>query len=628
MGYRTSAESLFNSPIELITNQLKDQLGGARSEPASWKHSLPVLAKDLVEAGLGKVEVLIEVRFLKLSRADVVLAGVDHTGRDTYLAVELKRWSRATLCDDDPGRVRVPRTQTNPKHPLIQVRDYCDQLIALAGHLGGDPTRVGGVAYLHNAESHSVVGLLPLAVDEHTRIFTQTTRGAFLEYLTGRFSPHSGRDAADRLLGGVEGPTVPLMLHAADVMRQRHHFTLSKEQQVAYNQVMDAVEEARRAKLQRIVAVTGGPGSGKSAVAVQLLSDLGARGVQASIATGSQAFTMSLQRYAGKDHSQPQHLFQYFNSFVEDRGPRQIALICDEAHRLRETSTADPSLKHLETGRPQIEELVNAAYVPVFLLDEHQVIRPGEIGSLAMIHNYALAKGLGFTHVHLSEQFRYGGSARYDQWVLDLLGLPPNAPPRTPAKWPGDERFEVRLAETPESMESFLREKMRMGHTARISAGFCWPWSDPVEGALVPDVRINGWERPWNVKGLQDIGSAPAQPYWALADGGFDQIGCVYTAQGFEFDWAGVIIGPDLVARGGRLVPNRAGSCDPKVSARSVDDPKFNMLIRNTYKVLLTRALKGVVVYAVDDATREFLGELIASSERIPADTSPPAPVT
>ncbi|WP_307832712.1 DUF2075 domain-containing protein [Planomonospora sp. ID91781] len=591
---------------------LVDQVRGpTKAEQTSWKNSLPRLAEDLVEAGLGQVEMLIESQFLDLSRADVVLAGIDHDGRDTYVAVELKRWRSAKLCDDDPDHVRVPNLKSNPKHPLVQVRGYCDRLISLAGPLHGEADRIGGVAYLHNAEESAVIDLFHLAVDEHTRIFTQSTRGAFIEYLRIRFSPKPGKDAADRLLKGSEGPAKPLMLYASDVVKKRDHFVLSTEQQVAYNQVMNAVEDARRARLRRVVVVTGGPGSGKSAVALQLLSDLGARGITASIATGSQSFTQSLRRFAGGGNGRPQQLFQYFNSFVEDKGPRQTVLLCDEAHRLRATSRLHFSQKHLETGRPQIEELVNAAYVPVFLLDEHQVVRPDEIGSLAAIRGYADAEGLAFTHVHLSEQFRCGGSDLYDRWVRDLLGLPLNGPARTPGVWPGDKRFGVTLAGTPAEMEAILHEKMRMGYSARISAGFCWPWSKPVDGRLVPDIRINGWERPWNVKGERKVGNAPTQSYWALAEGGFDQVGCIYTAQGFEFDWAGVIIGPDLVARSGRLRTERNGNCDPKVSARSVDDPKFDLLVRNTYKVLLTRGLAGVVIYAVDDETREFLATLI-----------------
>ncbi|MFI7051420.1 DNA/RNA helicase domain-containing protein [Streptosporangium canum] len=612
VGHRMSAESLVASPIELIVAHLVDQVQGVKeSEKTSWKNSLPVLARDLVEAGLGRVEMLIESRFVDRSRADVILAGVDHKDRDTYVAVELKRWRGAKLSDDDPEYVRVPGLRQNPKHPLVQVKGYCDRLIALSGPLHGVPDRIGGVAYLHNAEDSSIIDLFPLAVDEHTRIFSQTTRGAFIQYLQGRFSPQSGREAADRLLGGAEGPAKPLMLYATDIIQRRDHFALSSEQQVAYNQVMNAVEDARRAKLRQVVVVTGGPGSGKSAVALQLLSDLGHRGIEASIATGSQSFTQSLRRYAGKGHGQAQHLFQYFNSFVEDKGPRQIVLICDEAHRLRLTSKLHPSRKYLETGRPQIEELVDAAYVPVFLLDEHQVVRPDEIGSLAAIRNHAHEQGLAFNHVHLSEQFRCGGSDQYDKWVLDLLGLPLSEPSRTPGVWSGDPRFEVSLARTPAEMESALREKLRMGYSARISAGYCWPWSKPIDNMLVPDIRIDGWERPWNVKGERKVGDAPTPAFWAMADGGFDQIGCVYTAQGFEFDWAGVIIGPDLVARGGRLRTERKRNCDPRVNIRSVDDPKFDLLVRNTYKVLLTRGLAGVIIYAVDAETREFLAELI-----------------
>ncbi|MEU1730873.1 hypothetical protein [Streptosporangium sp. NPDC020145] len=160
VGYRTTAESLFASPIDQIAGQLKDQIREARaSEVTSWKQSLPVLAQDLVEAGLGKVEMLIESEFVNRSRTDVVLTGVDHTGRDTYVAVELKRWGKANLCDDDPDRVRVPYLRNNPKHPLVQLRGYCDLLVALAGHLNGDPTRIGGVAYLHNAEEVAVADL-------------------------------------------------------------------------------------------------------------------------------------------------------------------------------------------------------------------------------------------------------------------------------------------------------------------------------------------------------------------------------------------------------------------------------------------------------------------------------------
>jgi hypothetical protein len=169
------------------------------------------------------------------------------------------------------------------------------------------------------------------------------------------------------------------------------------------------------------------------------------------------------------------------------------------------------------------------------------------------------------------------------------------------------------LADSPEEMENILRARMTEGYSARISAGYCWPWSDSRNG-LVDDVRIGNWARPWNVKGDRAVGDAPPSALWATLDGGFGQVGCVYTAQGFEYDWSGVIIGPDLVARNDRLVTVREANKDPEFKKRSVTDLQYARHIRNIYKVLLTRGMVGTVVYAVDPETREFLAGLVPPS--------------
>jgi DUF2075 family protein len=152
---------------------------------------------------------------------------------------------------------------------------------------------------------------------------------------------------------------------------------------------------------------------------------------------------------------------------------------------------------------------------------------------------------------------------------------------------------------------------MKDGYSARMTAGFCWKWSEPhKDDTLVPDVRIGDWARPWNVKGDRSVGEAPASALWATLPGGFEQVGCVYTAQGFEYDWNGVIIGPDLVARDGKLITVRSASKDPALT-RSVTDEQADRLIRNTYKVLLTRGMVGTAIYAVDRETQEFLANLV-----------------
>jgi hypothetical protein len=284
-------------------------------------------------------------------------------------------------------------------------------------------------------------------------------------------------------------------------------------------------------------------------------------------------------------------------------------LVCDEAHRIRQTSTSRFTKRDLRTDRPQVDELIAAARVPVFLLDEHQGVRPGEIGTVAAIRSHAEKLGLPVVQVDLDAQFRCGGSRQYERWVNRLLGLESGGP----QAWTGDERFDVRLVESPSELEYALRAKLDVGFGARMTAGFCWPWSDPrKDDTLVPDVKIASWERPWNVKNDRYVGSAPPSALWSTADGGFEQVGCVYTAQGFEYDWNGVIIGPDLVVRDGKLVTRRTDSHDPEIRKRSVSDGEADRLIRNAYKVLLTRGMMGTYLYAVDNETQAFLRSLVA----------------
>ncbi|MDP9317645.1 MAG: DUF2075 domain-containing protein [Actinomycetota bacterium] len=263
------------------------------------------------------------------------------------------------------------------------------------------------------------------------------------------------------------------------------------------------------------------------------------------------------------------------------------------------------------TGEPQVDELIDAARVPVFLLDEHQVVRPGEIGTVADIEAAARRLGVGFRHVSLDGQFRCGGSRAYEEWVLRLLGLAPGGP----SAWEGDEHFWVTVAESPGSMEGSLRQLLDRGYGARIAAGYCWDWSDPVKGGgLVADVQIGDWHKPWNNKKQTAHAGAPGTPFWASDPAGFEQVGCVYTAQGFEYDYSGVIIGPDLVWRGDHFVSQSDRSRDTQV--KRGDSAQFDRAVRNTYKVLLTRGMLGSILYSTDSETQELLQSVLPSLQR------------
>ena len=133
------------------------------------------------------------------------------------------------------------------------------------------------------------------------------------------------------------------------------------------------------------------------------------------------------------------------------------------------------------------------------------------------------------------------------------------------------------------------------GGSSRLVAGFCWKWSEPnADGSLVDDVVIGDWRRPWNRKEAKEKTYKPENhPYtlWATTSEGLGQVGCIYSAQGFEFDRVGVIWGPDLVWRDGKWVGQKRLSKDQGLRMATGDD--VTRLLRHAYRVLLTRGVEG-----------------------------------
>ena len=592
----------------------------APSEIRSWERSLPVLANDLIQAGLDEVEVLVEQPLpLSSKRIDVVLAGRHpRTKQPSYVVVELKQWTRATPWEGDPELVLVDGAGRDPRlHPVVQVRGYCEYLrdFTKALHDLDDP--LAGAAYLHNAtDPGAVADLADYPQTNDGRLFTGADRAEWLDFLRSRLdATTSGAPYADLLLNSATAPSKQLLAVAADEIQDRKQFVLIDEQRLAFDLVLHEVEKSRRGDHKSVVIVTGGPGSGKSVIALSLLGELARRGRTVLHATGSRSFTQTMRKVAGRRSPRTQRLFKYFNDFMAAERNGLDVLILDEAHRIRETSVSRWTRKvQRDEARPQVDELIAAARVPVFLLDQHQVVRPGELGTVEDIDAHATSLGLNVHRIDLDMQFRCGGSEAYVTWVQQLLGLEPGGP----QPWAGDPAFSVEVVASPQEMELVLRRKLDEGWSARMTAGYCWPWSDPTpDGALVPDVAIDGWARPWNLRGERSVGGAPPAALWASQPGGFEQVGCVYTAQGFEYDWNGVIIGPDLVWRGNAWVTRREHNKDPDFRNRTrVSDAEFDRLVRNVYKVLLTRGMVGTVICSTDPETNEYLHSLIPATAR------------
>lgn len=630
-------------PLTEILIEKHGQVAGQAANPgdvASWNNSIPVVVKALLDCGRGDVEVQVEVGLPHTNCAvDLVLCG-QQPGSDTdsYLAVELKQVRHATVDPRCPIAVDLGfEDGKNKLHPVRQIQRYCEYMVRYLPHLRESDDRLMGVALLHNARDADVEALFELPESNHGFLYTLDDMDRFRSVLTSRFTTVSGKRAARALEEARSDPLVKV----TDVARQRSvtggGLTLLDEQYVAFDRINRHLEktmpatgfdvglfydpEAAHSPVpepgpKRVYIMRGGPGSGKSAVALELQRSLGLAGRETVLASGSRAYTQTLRdvmegtarrgQMADK-RSSGRKLYQYFNSFTDTPPDSIDVLICDEAHRMRRSSTHQWMPKELrDDDRPQATELISAAKVLIFLLDDHQSIRPDEVGTAEYLKKLAEDNGCVVEVTDLEGTFRAGGSKRYQGWVQQLLGLDTS----DPVVWRPDGRMTLLVADSPEQMEEYVRDRGRGRATARITAGFCWPWSDPDEHQLVDDVHIEGWRRPWNLKPDHKVPQVPRSHTWATDARGIDQIGCVYTAQTFEYDWNGVIIGPDLLFRDGRFTVDRSASSDPAFRGR-VDDGTVIRCIRNAYHVLLTRGVRGTVVYAVDPETQSELRRLI-----------------
>jgi len=607
---RVKEMALSKTLVEKLSAQMLFQMGNSPSpaEKRSWENSLVEISELLIQCDLGDVVLLVEYQLPYSSkRVDVLALGSDpKTGQPTIIAIELKQWTNASLIEGALDTLKIDSYGNTPiLHPAVQVSRYCEYLSDFNRYVSDENTNLFGIAYLHNWINANNPALDLIQPTSHGMLFTANQKNRLREFLIARISSKFSEQITDDFLNSKIAPTKQLMQLAADEVKNREQFRLLDEQQIAYSMVMKALRDAETSNTKTAVIITGGPGTGKSVIALSLLGELSRRGKTTLHATGSKAFRNSLRKVAGARAPQVQKLFSYFNSFMSAERNSLDVIICDEAHRIRETSANRYTKADLRTGTPQLHELLNVARVPVFLLDSNQVVRKGETGTPEYIEVEARNLGLNVIRVDLDGQFRCGGSRLYETWLNGFLKIENS---KTIA-WSKDPNFNVIVADSPDEIVEKLRGFESEGFKSRITAGYCWTWNDPnADGTLPNDVKIGDWARPWNVKGDRGVAEYMSGELWAIDPKGFGQIGCVYTAQGFEYDWNAVIFGPDLIWRAGVWIGDRSGSRDPAM--RGITPEHFETLVKNTYKVLLTRGLVGTILYSVDEETQEHFKTL------------------
>jgi hypothetical protein len=615
--YQGTTEQFIADAVQArLANQLADRFfiefryRPAPSEVTSWRNSLSAMATVLQRADLLDQGVLVELKLpLSSKRLDVLLTGSNpNTRRDSAVIVELKQWTevgRSNVTDcvtvDYGGRPR------DVLHPSRQVERYQRYLLDTHPAFSDEPAiDLDACAYLHYAQ-HDPKS--PLYHADFTTLlgtnpsFARDQSDALATFLDDRLAGADDGAILDRVGNAAFRPHKRLLDHVARVIKNEPVFTLLDEQQVAFNAIMDSVRGAGQNQQKVAFIVQGGPGTGKSVIAVNLVAELSALNLRTLHVTGSKAFTENLRKIVG---ARAGAMFKYFRDTANVDEPLDVVVL-DEAHRIRTISTSRFTPAKARTGNAQIDDILDASRVSVFFIDDLQVVRPGEVGSTDLIREAAAKRSLEVREYELQAQFRSNGSDSFIKWVDNTLELD-----RTPqVLWPTDDDFDFRVVGSIRELDGLIRGRAREGATARLVAGFCWPWSDPDDaGQLEPDVRVGDWSMPWNARdGVGRLAPGiPKSDFWASDPGGLEQVGCVYTAQGFEFDYVGVIFGPDLVYRtlDGGWVGQRDQSHD-RVVRGGVTDQEFTDFVKSTYRVLLTRGLRGCYVYFMDAPTRDFV---------------------
>lgn len=558
-------------------------------------------------------------------RIDCMIYGTDSERQEKVIHIELKQWGNTSVREnEDAGNIDVSdeedentviaytggRYQTKP-HPSQQVKQYDSYLTGFIEVLSSHEVSISGVAYCYNYSRSETPNVLYSSqfdrLQERYKTYSRDDVRQLADVLKKALCGGNGFSVFNKVISSRILPSKKLLDSAAEMVDAGNadYFSLLEEQIVAKNTILSALKKINRKK--SVVLVKGGPGTGKTVIALHVLAELAHSGNHLNIRYA----TKSKPLLEGVKHNLPRGsraklLFSSLSQFIPANFQENELdmLIVDEAHRIGTTPNSQYTTAEKRTDLTQIDSIVRCAKVCVFFIDDKQAIRSQDVGSSDMIRESARKYGADVREVELWSQFRCNGSDNYMDWLEQVLYNQSITAKFDPAE------FDFRIFDSPQTLYEEILKKNVGRETARLTAGFCWPWSgDPDEnGDLVKDVKIGSFAMPWETKDtINPIPKGYVKWFeWAYKPEGIKQVGCIYTAQGFEFDYVGVIIGPDLYynKQANRVETCKAATRDPMLRRGSAS---FDEYVRNIYRVLMSRGMKGCYVYCCDEPLREYL---------------------
>jgi DUF2075 family protein/broad-specificity NMP kinase len=602
---------LANRIEEEINREYEKKIGRTtKSEFRSWMNSMNYMSNALMAAATpDDAMVAIEYQVPNTSkRVDFLLSGRDEQDKDTIVIVELKQWdSVQKTSKDGVVRTALGGGLRDVVHPSQQAYTYA-RLIKEYNEVVQDlDIDIHACAYLHNLAADScgidVVDRWYQEYLEKAPLFLRSDTSKLNDFLKQYIRYGERNNILYKIDHGRIRPSKSLADAVSSMLKGNKEFEMVDDQKVVFESIKELVLD-NPSQQKRTIIIQGGPGTGKSVVAINLLSTFNNHQKNSFYVSANSAPREVYSSYLKGNFKQHfiDNLFKGSGAFTESPPNQFDVLLIDEAHRLKEKSGF-----YGNQGFHQIQELIHASIVSVFFIDEDQTVHIKDVGDIETIQMFAKELGSEIHTYQLQSQFRCAGSDGYIAWLDHVLGIQETANPILDLN-----EYDFKVFDDPHEMRQAIIEKNKVNNKSRIVAGYCWDWpTDKRRDMGFNDIIIpeHNFEMKWN---LADDGQT-----WLIQDHSIDQAGCIHTCQGLELEYVGVIIGDDLRIENGQLITDvsKRSTMDHSVkgfkTALKNNDQEYlekaDRIIRNTYRTLMSRGLKGCYVYIIDSELKELI---------------------
>lgn len=582
----------------------------ASNEFMSWMNSMQYMYKVMEDKSIPDESMIaIEYRIPNSNkRVDFIVSGEDQMGRESAVVIELKQWQKMEKVESKEAIVKTNLHGRNVEtiHPSYQAWSYVSMIEDYNEDVRRYKINLKPCAYLHNyrlKENDDLVDECYEYYIDKAPVFTRGDTDRLSKFIS-KYIKKGNPDVLYHIDHGRIVPSKSLQDSLSSMLRGNQEFTLIDDQKVVFERALEIVKKEEKKK---VYIVHGGPGTGKTVLAINMLVAILNMDQNVMYVTKNSAprevyrkkLTDGKYRKAYIDN-----LFKGSGSFTEAISDDFDCLIVDEAHRLNEKSGMFQNL-----GENQVKEIINAAKTSIFFVDDFQMVTTKDIGSTNEIKKWCRYFDAEVYEDTLLSQFRCNGSDSYLSWIDNVLEI------NLEATDDFDFDYDILICDSPEEVRELILEKNKINNKSRMVAGYCWNWiKEGKNNSDIHDIQIGDFGMSWN------LGSSST---WAIDPESVNEIGCIHTCQGLEFDYVGVIIGEDLRYDDGIITDftKRARTDQSlkglkglykknKEEALKIAD----RIIKNTYRTLLTRGQKGCYIYCVDKDLQEYLKKRLKKS--------------